>query len=207
MSELPQVERITNADEYNRVVDRANGMLARLKPMDYDALKLELRQLNFSMSESPSLQQLNMEIQKIQAAKDRITEIMMDATSDFIMKTRLCDVLVEGWQRYSSESSADKRKADAAVRFSQFVMMSAEAEAFYKTVMHVLKNLDFKHESASRRVTCFSLTLKLRDISRGTPDQDYFGAHEDKVPNGLLDETTDWDEKGKAENKERDAGF
>ncbi len=170
---MPVVEQIANAEEYDRLIARATQMLSDLKDIDYAALKGELRQLNFSMSENPSLQQLNMEIQKIQASKDRITEIMMDATNDFIMKQRICDVLVEGWQKFAQESSADKRKADATVRFSQFIMMASEAEAFYKVVSHVMKNLDYKHESASRRVTCFNLSLKLRDIARGTPDQDF----------------------------------
>lgn len=170
---LPNVEQISNASDYNKLVDRATAILSGLKQLDYASLKEELRQLNFTMSENPSLQQLNMEIQKIQASKDRITEIMMDATNDYIMKQRVCDVLVEGWQKFSSEGSADKRKADSAVTFSQYIFMAAEAESFYKVVINVMKNLDYKHESASRRVTCFHLSLKLRDIARGTPDSDY----------------------------------
>lgn len=170
---LPKVETIRNADEYNLLVERGQSMLSQLKPLDYSVLRGELKELNFTLSESPSLQQLNFEIQRIQGAKDRVTEILMDATNDNLMRGRICDILTEGWARFSSESSADKRKADASVRFSQFLMMAVEAESFYKTVVHVMKNLDYKHESASRRVTCFNLTLKLRDIRRGTPDRDY----------------------------------
>jgi len=173
---IPTIETIANGEEYSRVVENAQGMLGELKPLDYSALRMELRKLNFSMSENPSLQQLNLEIQKIQAAKDRLTEIMMDATNDYIMRQRIADVLLEGWQKYSTDSSADKRKADATTKFSQFITTAAKAEAFYKTVSQVLKNVDSKHEAASRRVTCFSLALKLRDISRGTPDGDYSGS-------------------------------
>jgi len=163
--------------EYQSVLDRINAQYAFLPDLNFDDIYKELAELNVKSSPTPTLQVVNDEIQKVQAAKDRLSEIFIDVYKCYTFKNRVVDLMVESWARFSEEKSADKRKADCAFRLSNYSIDLATTEALLKSCTNILKNLDSAHEALSRRITVWQLTLKIGDIGRGAlPDHDLSGS-------------------------------
>jgi len=167
------VQEVRTTDDFEAIVTQAQSILGRLKPLDYDALYEELASLNVRTSESPHLQQLNSDLQVVQSAKDRVSEISVEAMRHYQTTRRVADLLTEGWIKFSDQSGADKRKGEAQLKMSQFEYIAVEAETLHKASLAVLKNLDSKHEASSRQITCFSLQLKLRDVGRTVGDSNF----------------------------------
>jgi hypothetical protein len=170
---FPVVEKVESVDDFQRIVDKSTDLLKSLHPVeeDYSNVYNELRNLNISISPNPSLQQISVEIQKVQSAKDRTSQILVDVHRNFIVRKRVCELLREGWSTFSTQTSAEKRKGESFLKMRQFIESASEAESLYKATAHIMKNLDDKHESLSRQVTVYNLALKLNDFSSGSFDR------------------------------------
>jgi len=153
-------------------------VLERYKNMpilNFDDLYAELSSLSVKASPTPTLQILNLELEKVQGAKDRLSEIFNSVLRNHTFKKRVVDMLRDSWGKYTSEKNAEARKGDANIRISKFELDLAETEALLKTCLHVLKNLDSHHDVLSRKITIIQLQLKLYDLGRGNslPDFDF----------------------------------
>jgi len=161
-------------ESYQEVVDRMLFQYKYLPELDYDAIYTELKVLSIKSCPTPTLQVINLEFEKVQAAKDRLSEIFIGLLRCHSFKKRAVDILRDSWSRFSKESSADKRKGDAAYRLSDFERDFAQTDACLKSCLHILRNLDSLSDTLSRRVTVIQLQLKLHDIGRGAlPDFDF----------------------------------
>jgi hypothetical protein len=169
----PVVEKVESADDFQRIVDKSTELLKSLTPVEEDYPKVyeELKNLNVATSSNPSLQQISVEMQKVQSAKDRVSQILVDVHRNFIVRKRVCELLREGWVPFSSHSAAEKRRGESFVKMSQFIESASEAECLYKAAAHIMENLDSKHESLSRQITVYNLALKLNDFSGGSLDK------------------------------------
>jgi len=202
----PAVEKVESVDDFQRIVDKSSQLLVSLGPAEEDYSKTydELRNLNVVVSPNPSLQQISVEIQKVQSAKDRVSQILVDVHRNFIVRKRVCELLREGWSAFSNQTSAEKRKGESFLKMRQFIESASEAESLYKATAHIMKNLDSKHESLSRQVTVYNLALKLNDFSSGSFDRNkqvagaVFGAQKD-IGNDLKDDK-DLDDKKDGED-------
>ena len=182
-------------ESYQEVVDRMVFQYKALPELDYDAIYNELKNLAVKSCPCPTLQVLNLEFEKVQAAKDRLSEIFIGLLRCHSFKKRAVDILRDSWSRFSLESSADKRKGDAAYRLSDFERDFAQTDSALKSCLHVLRNLDSLSDTLSRRVTVIQLQLKLHDVGRGAlPDFDFeketYAALGDKS-NEIKDESKD----------------
>jgi hypothetical protein len=169
-TEIPQINPAETPEDFNDAVIKVQQMISELRPLDYEALNKEMVELNIPTTDSPSLQKLQEDIQRIQSAKDRMADIIIDVEEEYRIKDCCSSLLKESWLKYSPESAVDKRKSDAALRMSQFILSSAQAEVLYKTASRVMKNLDDKQGSISRQVTIYQQLIKMRDINRGLPE-------------------------------------
>ena len=167
---VPQLHSADTPDDFNSAVVSAQEIISKLDPLDYEGLHKEMSALNVPTTDNPSLQKLQEDIQRVQAAKDRMATIIISADAEFRTRNRCSDLLKESWMKFSSESAADKRKADATLRMSQFIQSAGQAEVLYKTAQRVMENLNDKQWSISRQVTIFQELIKLRDINRGLPE-------------------------------------
>lgn len=160
--------------DYIGMVDRIQWQYKMLPKLDYPAIYSEVSDLSIKACPTPTLQVLNDEIQKVQGAKDRLSEIFIDVLKCHNFKKRAVDILEDAWLKFTTEKNADSRKGDAAFRLSNFILDFASTEALLKVCMHILKNLDSLHDSLSRRITIYQLTMKLHDIGRtALPDYDF----------------------------------
>jgi hypothetical protein len=187
---VPELRGDDFPPEYINLVHRIQGDYRLLPRIDFSQAYIELGDLTIKSCATPTLQVLNDEIQKVQASKDRLSEIFIDVLKSVTFKKRAVDILMDSWNKYSTEKSQDKRKADASFRMSNFIADYAVTEGLFKACNHILKNLDSLHESLSRRITIFQLTMKLSDIGRGAlPDYDFTPSSSKGLDDELFDES------------------
>ena len=173
---LPRLVGDGYSPDFLSMVERVYDTYKILPNLEYDKLYRELADLSITSSPTPTLQILNDEIQKVQASKDRLSEIMVKVLECHNIKKRLVDILVTAWGKFSLEKNAEGRKGDGLFRLSDFSIDFAKVESLLKVCTHVLKNLDSFHDSLSRRITINQLLLKMNDMGRGAlPDHTYTG--------------------------------
>ena len=165
--------------DYDGMIKRVQTDYTQLPFLDYDDLYAELAELSVKSCPTPTLQVLNSEIQKVQSAKDRLSEIFVNVLRNFTFKKRAVDILRDAWSKFSEEKSADKRKGSACFVLSDFEMDYAATEALMKSCNHIIKNLDSLHDSLSRRITIIQLQLKMHDMGRGALPSFDFAPSED----------------------------
>ena len=171
---LPELVGNDYPPEYIKMSERIKAQYELLPKIDYDAVYKEISELSVKSSPTPTLQVLADELHRIQAAKDRLSEIFIDVIKSYNFKNRAVDILKDSWGKFTSEKNTEGRKGDATFRLSDFMCDFAEIEALSKSCNHVLKNLDSLHDNLSRRITIWQLMLKLRDVGRGAlPDFDF----------------------------------
>lgn len=165
MSHLPM--------EYLSVIERVRLQYGVLPKINYNVVYNELKELNVNSVRVPTLQSINEELQRIQAAKDRLSEIFLDVNRAFFFKKRAVDILKNAWMKYSSEKSSDKRSGEADEILINFMNDFSELEGLFKSCVGIMKNLDSSHERLYKTITIEQLTMKLSNIGRsGLPDLD-----------------------------------
>ena len=196
------IPRLVGTDypfEYKQVVDRFLLTYNNLPKLNFDELYTELAQLSVKSTPTSTLQMINLQLQKVQASKDRLAEIFLDVIRSFSFKKRAVNILTDAWGKFAEGTSADKRKSDCAFKLSDFQRDLAETEALHGTCEHVLKNLDSINNNLSRQITLIQSQLKLYDIGRGSlPDFDFnskqlnssFESLGDSVDNTIEEKTT-----------------
>jgi hypothetical protein len=176
LNELPKLLGSDFPLEFTNMVNQVLANYRRLPPIDYERIYDELVSLTIKSERTPTVQHINMELQKVQAVKERISEIIRNILPSHTFKRRQVEILKESWIRFSQEKSADKRKADSIYRMSEFESDYLAVDALYKTAMHIAKNLDSTQEILSRRITIVNLELKMNDLGRHSlPDVDFTG--------------------------------
>jgi hypothetical protein len=159
--------------EYLRIVNRINAQYALLPVLDNDLIYKEISDLTIRSSPTPTLEVLNDELHKVQSAKDRLSEILINVIKAYNFKKRAVDILKDAWGKFCSEKNAESRKGDASFRLSFFLIDFAETESLFKSCDHILRNLDSLQDNLSRRITIWQLILKLREGRMALPDYDF----------------------------------
>lgn len=202
--DIPSLRGEGYPSDYIAMAERVKWQYEMLPKLDYDAIYQELAELSIKSCPTPTLQVLNDEIQKVQGAKDRVAEIFIEVVKCYNFKKRAVDILQDAWGKFTTEKNADARKGDAAFRLSNFMLDYASTEALLKASTHVLKNLDSLHDSLSRRITIYQLTMKLQDIGRSAlPEYDF-----DKPSNSPHEDVSDLfdvDENEREDNEDSGA--
>jgi len=170
---IPVVEKVESVEDFQKIVDKSTAIFQSLRPLEenYSQIYDELRTLNIAISPNPSLQQISVEIQRVQSAKDRVAQIIVDANRNYIVRKRVCELLREGWPTFSNQTTAEKRKGESFLKMHQFIESASEAESLFKATAHIMKNLDDKQESLTRQVTVNGQAIKLNDFSSGSFDR------------------------------------
>lgn len=188
--DIPELVGNDIPEQYRDLVERVRYQYRCLPKLNYKEIYEELSDLAIKSHPSPTLQMINDEIQKVQAAKERLSEIYRNVERNFHLKKRSIDILESAWAKYTDEKSADKRKGDAMYRISNFITDFALTEACYKVCHHIIKNLDSSHESLSRQITVNQLLLKMNDYGRSgsLPDYDF---ENKKAESDITDQDSD----------------
>jgi hypothetical protein len=169
----PELAGLEFPPEYLKMVERVKIQYKLLPSLNYDAIYREITELTVNSVPTPTLEVLNDELYKVQAAKDRLSEIFMDVIKCYNFKKRAVDILKDSWGKFTSEKNTEGRKGDAAFRLSYFMIDFSKTESLSKACDHILKNLDSLQDNLSRRITIWQLLLKLKEGRMALPDHDF----------------------------------
>jgi hypothetical protein len=174
LDNFPQLRGDDYPEQYVQIKDIVISNYRSLPPIDFQSVYDELDTLFVKSGPTPTVQQIGVQLQKVQAAKERLAEIMAQVVRTHTIKKRSVDILKDAWGKFSKGSSSDKRNSDAAERLVEFESDLTQVDSLQKTCQHILKNLDSQQENLSRRITIFGLQLKIHDSGRMIiPDHDF----------------------------------
>jgi DNA primase len=168
----PRIRNVDTPEEFDQFAESMAVVLQDAGGLDYSSLYRELHEMSVELSENPTLQLLNAQLKKVQAAKDRATRILQDATKNHLLHKRVVEMLEKGWSKFSEAKSQDKREAEASMKLSEFIIAAAEAESFFRGVSNIVYNMSSQHEVLSEQVSCYNMMLKLRDFTTYLKDGD-----------------------------------
>jgi hypothetical protein len=204
MSEdLPQIREI-GRDEFGQLVTSIHDVMESLPKLDYDSLHTELRDseyLHIPLSASPELEELSAAAVKVQVAKDRVAQILLDSERHYKIMKHFSKAIYTAWMRLSGDSSQDRRESDATTRTWDFSAEAVQSEALYGAARSVLDNLKDKWDTISRSVSIIELRLKLGEFGHNNPT-DRIGqstnfTNSSQIPTAILDtenvELDNWD--------------
>ena len=196
---IPELMGTEYPEPYVKMVLKIRRQYERLPKLDYDAIYSEISDLSVKSCPTPSLAILNDELHRVQAAKDRLSEIFIDVIKCYNYKKRAVDILKDAWGKFTSEKNAEGRKGDATFRLSSFLADFAETEALSKSCDHILRNLDSLNDNLSRRITIWQLMTKLQDIGRGAMPHLDFDRTVGEMDSNLFDHDKNREEKNSEE--------
>jgi len=174
--ELPQPLGSEYPLEFTHMVNKVHAIYRTFPQFDHTTIYEELASLSVKTIPTPTLQLISQELHKIQAVKERLAEIMVVIGRVHTFKKRQVDILKESWINFSKAGSADKRKADAIYRMSEFESDFVSLDSLWKTANHILHNLDSSQEILSRRITIIGHELRMYDLGRtSVPDFNFRG--------------------------------
>jgi len=185
-NKIPKLMGDNYPKEFMCLVERLEAQYRLLPLIEYELIYTEISDLNVKGESTPTLQQISLELQKVQAAQERLSEICLQIIRAHTLKKRALDILKEAWGSFSTEKSADKRKGDALFRMSDFEADFLETDCLYKTLLQVSKNLDSKFDNLSRRITIAGLQLKVNDSRGFVQDYDFESLKNDDGTFGSL---------------------
>lgn len=162
-------------DDYKTLYNRIIMQYKMLPKINYDETYKEISVLSIKSCPTPSLSDLNSELQKVQAAKDRLCEIYIDVNRCYTFKKRAVDIIRDSWLKFAGGKAEGKnesiRKGESVYISSDFEIDLSQVEALIQACKHIIKNLDSLTENLSRRITIIQLQVKVQDIGRGmSPD-------------------------------------
>lgn len=173
-NQAPDIIGEISSPSFASLVAKVRDQYCRLPRLNYADVYSELADLTVPACPTPTLQVINQELQKSQAAKDRVTELDIQMTQCVMLKDRAVDILKEAWNKFSDEKSADKRKGEALHILANFEMDLAKTESLAKACKYVMMNLVSLQDTLSRRITNIQLQIKLMDVGRSAlPDFDF----------------------------------
>lgn len=159
--------------DYIKIVNRVKAQYNLLPNLNYSKIYQEISELTVQSNPTPTLEVLGDELFRVQAAKDRLSDILVDVIKCYNFKKRAVDILKDSWGKFTSEKNTEGRKGDASFRLSHFLTDFSRTEALCKTCDHIFKNLDGLQDNLSRRITIWQLLLKVREGRMSLPDYDF----------------------------------
>lgn len=162
-------------DDYKNLYNRLILQYRMLPRINYDETYKEIASLSIQSCPTPTLSVLNGELEKVQAAKDRLCEIFIDVLKCYTFKKRAVDIIRDSWLKFAGGKAEGKnesiRKGESVYISSDFEQDLAQTESLLQACKHIIKNLDSLTENLSRRITIIQLQVKVMDVGRGNgPD-------------------------------------
>jgi len=170
--DLPYLMKIEGIPEdFKNMADRLVAQYEHLPVLDYDEIYRELGQLSVHSSPTPTLDVINAELEKVQSARDRLSEIYVNIVINLEVKKRVVDSLQTAWGNFSQGKSAEKRKGEASFLISLFEADLSQVSAVFKAVDVIYGNLEAIYNTLRTKVSVIQSQIRTFDVGRGNmPD-------------------------------------
>jgi len=152
------------AATYEDVKTKCDMLLASVPRMDYSMLRSEIKEVCSNVSVSSSTMapsDLAGDMERIQAARDRMVEILADAHMCSTIKKDVAKMMTSSAKKTSAESSSDRRDGDAIIKVVEYSISSTEADAFYKFCDIMYAGLNNKYNSVGKRIACLQESVRI----------------------------------------------
>jgi len=159
------------ASSFDDARAKCDVLIASLQKMDYDALKSEVKAACKSVrisSNTMTPNDLSRDMETIQAARDRVVEILANAQENYTVKRDVAKILAAAAKKNSAESSSDRRDGDAAIKIAEYVLEQTKAESFYKYCETMYGGLDSQYASVSKRIACMQESVRINMYGGGS---------------------------------------
>ena len=157
-------------------------MLSSLPKLDVDKLRDEMFDMHVDVYENPTTFQITESMAKVQAYKDRLSEIVNLVEHEYITRKRVNEILFDANQAVSKQSSADKRKGEATLRFPILLLKFSAIDSFRSEVTNKVNNIRSIGETISRQVSIMQMQITLGEYRKKT-SEDFRKHSEAEHPN------------------------
>jgi hypothetical protein len=150
---------------------KCDVLVASLPAMDYNALKSEVRAACKSVqisSNTMTPNDLAKDMETIQAARDRVVEILANAQENYTIRKDVAKMLTAAAKKNSAESSSDRREGDAAIKIAEYFLEQTKAESFYRYCETMYGGLDSQYASVSKRINCMQESVRINAYGGGS---------------------------------------
>ena len=174
--EIPQlsVDEVINTIQANDVKSLAEveaiaeQILSGLPKINREAWRNEMSNMKVKICENPTTFDINEGLAKCQGYRERLGEMLIYAQQEYKMRKRCLEMLFDAVSTISKASSADKRKAEASVRYPIMVLQVEVADIFCKEIEYIAANMKSTTESISRQGSVMSMQIQLGERRHGS---------------------------------------
>lgn len=156
---------------FAEVENIGKAMLASLPKLDFDKYRAEMDKMHVDVFENPTTFQLTEAMAKVQEYKNRLAEIMTVVEHEYITRKRVNDILFDANQAVSKQSSADKRKGEATLRFPTLLLKFSNIESFRYEVTNIMNNMRSIGDTISRQTTVMQMQINLGEYRKKHPEE------------------------------------
>lgn len=157
-------------------------MLSSLPKLDIDKFRDEMFDMHVDVYENPTTFQITESMAKVQAYKDRLSEIVNLVEHEYITRKRVNEILFDANQAVSKQSSADKRKGEATLRFPILLLKFSAIDSFRSEVTNKVNNMRSIGETISRQASIMQMQITLGEYRKKNPE-DFRKRSEAEQPN------------------------
>lgn len=145
-------------------------MLSSLPKLDIDKFRDEMFDMHVDVYENPTTFQITESMAKVQAYKDRLSEIVNLVEHEYITRKRVNEILFDANQAVSKQSSADKRKGEATLRFPILLLKFSAIDSFRSEVTNKVNNMRSIGETISRQASIMQMQITLGEYRKKNPE-------------------------------------
>jgi len=149
----------------------ARSALKALPKLDFNRLRAEMDNMEVTVYENPTTFQLTESMAKVQGYKNRLAEISSLVEHEYITRKRVNDILFDANQAISKQSSADKRKGEATLRYPTLLLKLSSIESFRLEVNNTINNMRSIGETLSRQTTIMQMQISLGEYRKKLPEE------------------------------------
>ena len=149
--------------------DIAKSMLATLPRLNRDAIRKEMQRMSVPIFQTPTTFDINKGLAVAQGFKDRLSEILGLAIKEYNLRKRVVDMLSDANNVISKQSSADKRKGEATMKYPIAMLQLDAAETFVEEVEQISANIKASSDAISRQGSIIQSQISLGEYRKKIP--------------------------------------
>src|SRR5574344_2746318 len=90
---------------------------------------------------------------------------------EYLVRKRVNDMLFDANQAVSKQSSADKRKGEATIRYPMLLLQFETINSFRSEVTNIMNNLRSVGDTVSRQASIISMQISLGEYRKKMPNE------------------------------------
>ena len=146
-------------------------MIGALPKLNFNKYRSEMDKMHVRVYENPTTFQLTESMAQVQAYKNRLAELITLIDHEYMIRKRVNDILFDATQFVSKQSSADKRKGEATLRFPMLLLKFTSVESFRSEVNNKINNMKAIGDTLSRQATLMQMQITLGEYRKKTTDE------------------------------------